>query len=169
MTAHMQRPWPTLRALVAVLLLAAAGPVSAHAEIEAVDPPRDALLDVAPQRVRLVFSEPVETRFSLFKVYPLASTSLDAADLAEPDFLRLNGMAASLVPEALSVRDDADVRADRGLTDAAVRSADVTMALAPDLPPGAYVVMWRVLAIDGHTTQGHSVFVVRVPGQDDAE
>jgi len=167
--ARMQRRRTTLRALAAAVLLTAARPALAHAEIETVDPPRDALLDVAPLRIRLVFGEPVETRFSLFKVYPLASASLGAADLVDPDFLRLNGLAAALVPGALSARDDADVRVDRGLIDTADRSADVTVALAPDLPVGAYVVMWRVLAIDGHTTQGHAVFVVRAPAQGEAE
>ncbi|WP_081439952.1 copper resistance protein CopC [Meiothermus ruber] len=36
----------------------------------------------------------------------------------------------------------------------------MVIALRPGLGPGVYVVLWRVLSVDSHTTQGFFVFVV---------
>lgn len=146
--------------LVLVLLLLAAGPAFAHADYLSSDPPRDAVLETAPAEVKITWTEPVETRFSIFKVYPLEHPSLDDEALAEPDFLRLNGLAGLLVAEVLQLRDDEDARADLGPIDPEPNTAQIALRLEPDLGPGAYVVMWRVLATDTHPTQGYFVFVV---------
>lgn len=49
---------------------------------------------------------------------------------------------------------------DAGLKTQARTAENVLIALKPDLGPGAYVVLWRVLSVDSHTTQGFFVFVV---------
>ena len=153
-----------LRSLALVLLLLAVGPALAHADYLASDPPRDAVLAAPPTQVELTYTEPAETRFSVFKVYRLDHPTLDDATLAQPDFLRLNGLAGLLVADVLQLRGDEEARADLGLVDPEPRTDRVVLALKPDLADGAYVVMWRVLATDTHPTQGHFVFVVSPDG-----
>ena len=98
--------------------------------------------------MKLVFTEPVEVRASIFKVYPLE---------ADDDPLRLRAQAARLVDEVLQVRGDENRRADDGLVPAGHESAEIQIVLPDDLPPGPYVVMWRVLSVDAHYV-GHYVF-----------
>jgi methionine-rich copper-binding protein CopC len=142
--------------VLAVLLF---GTVHAHAYLLEADPAPFAVVS-APSEVTLQFTEPVEIRFSLFKVYPLeADLPEDLATLSEREQRRLNGLAGALVNEVLMLRDDAEARSDAGLlTDARIADS-VTLALK-DLTPGAYVVMWRVLSIDTHITQDFFVFFV---------
>lgn len=148
------------RVVLSMAVLLGGAPVLAHAEYESSDPPRNAVLEEMPEEVGLVFTEPVETRFSIFKVYPLEHESLDADALADPGFLRLNGLAAALVSDVLTVRGDEERRVDAGLVAGEDRRREIGILLEPESPPGAYVVMWRALAVDGHTTQGYFVFVV---------
>ncbi|TMI77942.1 MAG: copper resistance protein CopC, partial [Bacillati bacterium ANGP1] len=49
-------------------------------------------------------------------------------------------------------------RSDAGVANTTRTSGDIVLRLK-DLGPGAYVVMWRVLSVDTHTTQGSFVFV----------
>jgi methionine-rich copper-binding protein CopC len=134
-----------------ILVLLWTGVAAGHAYLQTADPGEDAIVRTPPREVRLAFTEPVEVRFSIFKVYPLR---------AEPgwDQRRLNGAAGLLVSEVLRKRDDEAVRADAGLATPARTSARVVLRVKADLRPGAYVVMWRVLSIDTHTTQGFYVF-----------
>lgn len=140
-------------ALAVVLALGAAlsvsSAVAAHAFLDESVPARDAVVDVLPETVKLVFTEPVEVRASIFKVYPLE---------ADDDPLRLRAQAARLVDEVLQVRGDENRRADDGLVPAGRESAEIQIVLPDDLPPGPYVVMWRVLSVDTHITWGHYVF-----------
>lgn len=54
--------------------------VLAHAELRQATPAQNSIVDTLPSEVTLVFSEPVELRFSLFKVYKLDGTAvLEAA------------------------------------------------------------------------------------------
>jgi methionine-rich copper-binding protein CopC len=152
------RFWRRLATLL--LLLLAAGVALAHADYESSAPDRDAVLEAPPAEVRVTFTEAVETRFSIFKVYPLELPPSADMIVADPDFLRLNGLAGLVVADVLQLRDDDEARADKGLVDPPARTNDVTLELRPDLTPGAYVVMWRVLAADTHPTQGYFVFVV---------
>jgi methionine-rich copper-binding protein CopC len=92
----------------------------------------------------------VEVPFSTFKVYPLTSD--------EEDPVRLRAAASALVQQVLNLRNDAAQRADEGVTTQARISAEINIALKKELPPGRYVVMWRVLSIDTHTTTGFFVF-----------
>lgn len=130
---------------------------NAHAELITSDPAAESRLTTAPELVTLEFTEPVETKFSIFKVYQL-DAEVDMA--AENAWQRLNGLAGALVSEVLTSRDDADAmaRVDAGLTGAAARTDSVVIGLKSELPAGTYVVMWRVLSIDTHTTQGFAVF-----------
>lgn len=154
----------TICRVAPVLLLFVVGLAFAHADYLSSEPPRETVLDGVPAEVQVTYTEPVETRFSIFKVYPLEHPSLDESALSNPDFLRLNGLAGLLVADVLQRRDDADARADLGLMDPEPRTAAISLRLKPDLGPGAYVVMWRVLAADTHPTQGYFVFVVAPEG-----
>jgi methionine-rich copper-binding protein CopC len=60
----------------------------------------------------------------------------------------------------LTKRGDEAARADAGVTTTARTSTDISLRLKPDSPPGVYAVMWRVLSVDTHTTQGFHVFIV---------
>lgn len=154
-------------ALVFLVLALPTAAASAHAQLESSAPQKDATLDVAPTQVTLHFTERVQTPFSIFKVYALGpdqasseAGQVDAPPLAGSEALRINALAGELVNDVLMKRDDkdADARVDAGLGDTPSTSPDVTISLRPDLPPGDYVVMWRVLSEDTHTTQGYVVF-----------
>lgn len=142
-------------------LLLGVGSALAHAELKSVSPERDAVLGEAPGEVVLEFTEPAEVRFSTFKVYALdADVDLSAENATQ----RLNGLAGQLVGEVLTTREDTGARVDTGVTPAGGQSESVTLALPEELPAGPYVVMWRVLSVDTHTTQGFYVFQYQPEG-----
>ena len=131
----------------------------AHADLISSDPEAGSLLTEAPAQVVLNYSEPVEVPFSIFKVYRLdADVDLEADNAQQ----RLNGLAAQLMNEVLELRDDADAadRADASLETEGATVDEVTFVLQDELPDGHYVVMWRVLSIDTHVTQGFFTFSV---------
>ncbi|MDR7521638.1 MAG: copper resistance protein CopC [Armatimonadota bacterium] len=150
----MRGSFPETVLVGAALALLGAGAAAAHAYLRAAEPAEDSTVAVAPSEVRLVFSEPIEVRFSTFKVYRVP---------ADPgwDRRRLNAAAGALVSEVLRRRGDEADRADAGLATAARTTTTVTLRLRPHLAPGAYAVMWRVLSIDTHVTQGFYVFRIR--------
>jgi methionine-rich copper-binding protein CopC len=141
-----------------VLLSLLAGAVLAHADLEEIVPGRDAVLTEAPEVVVLTFTEPAVTKFSIFKVYPLPP----GGELPEGTdaLLERNGRAAALVNRVLQERADEADRADAGLLTADAESAEIIIRLKDDLEPGDYVVMWRVLSVDTHSTSGFSVFTL---------
>lgn len=49
-------------------------------------------------------------------------------------------------------------RVDEGLANEERRSEQVVINLQEELSPGVYVVMWRILSIDTHATEGFFVF-----------
>ncbi len=153
------------RALLSLVAVGATGLAVAHSEWSAGSPPPNAVLDEAPTQVVLTFTEPIETRFSVFKVYSLtADVTTGGGDvLASDEASRLDALAVALVDEVLTARGDEGERVDTGLVDTTDQADRVTLALEPDLPPGAYVVMWSVLAEDTHAMQGHYVIVVSTP------
>ena len=62
----------------------------------------------------------------------------------------------------MQVFDDTRQRVDAG--DSRVDEADrsvLTVSLKPALPPGPYVVKWRVLSVDTHITEGDFTFKVK--------
>lgn len=150
-----------MKSLFFALTLALAGVGGAHAELASSTPSAGAVLESSPAEVSLTFTEAVEVRFSTFKVYALG-TDVDPDDTdAEA---RLNGLAAQLVSEVLDAPEDTDARADLGADPSAGEAArtaeEVILALEPELAAGVYVVMWRVLAVDTHPTQGFFTFRV---------
>ena len=143
----------------------------AHADLASASPEQNAVLSEPPSEVVLTYTEAVEVRFSMFKVYALEV----AGDLSEPqDRLRINAAAGALMSEALDAEDDTEEdaeedtegnaasRADTGVLTEARTSDMVTLALGTlesgALEPGFYVVMWRVLSVDTHTSTGSFVF-----------
>ncbi|GIW24028.1 copper resistance CopC family protein [Meiothermus sp.] len=128
----------------------------AHAEYRSSTPAAGASVKAAPQTVVINFSEAVEVRLSTFKVYPLG-----APPEAWGSSTRLRRLAQPLVRQVLLLRGDAARRVDAGVTTTARTSKTVTLALKPGLRPGAYVVMWKNLGVDGHTETDFFVFVYK--------
>lgn len=95
--------------------------------------------------------EAVEVRFSIFKVYPLETS---------PELSRreLTAAAEALIEEVLELRDDDEARMDTGVVTEERTTPTITLSLREDLEPGSYLVMWRALSIDGHTTEGFIIF-----------
>lgn len=120
-----------------------------HAHLRQASPAQGATVTETPTEVRLTFSEPVEVGFSTFKVYPIAPADDEGA---------LREAARQLMGEVLHARDDADARADAGVAEGSRTSADIVIVLKEDLEPGPYVVMWRVLSVDTHVTEGFYTF-----------
>ena len=139
---------PKFPALLTALLLSVA---AAHSELEKATPAEDAKVS-APKAVELSFGEPLELRFSTFKVYPLGVTG---------NTLKVNGAAGALKTRVLSAKNDDAARADLGLSTTGRTATSVTLPLKPNLVKGAYVVMWKVLSVDTHATDGYYVFYVR--------
>ena len=139
------------------LALLLGGLAFAHAELITSEPAANTTVTAELTGVTLKFTEPLETKFSIFKAYRLDAAVDMSADNA---WQRINGLAGALVSEVLTSRTDGDAeaRVDTGLKAADARSAEVVIDLKQDLQPGLYVVMWRVLSIDTHTTQGFTVF-----------
>jgi methionine-rich copper-binding protein CopC len=120
--------------LILLLALAAAPGAWAHARLVRADPKSGAELSTAPKRIELWFNELLEDGFNTVKIFP-------AADVAAE---RKRNFA----------RDKPQVdRADR---------THVIVELTP-LPPGEYIIEWRVLSRDGHSAPGRSTFRVRTP------
>lgn len=138
------------------LVLLWTGVAAAHAYLKASDPPEETTINAAPTAVRLIFTEPVEIRFSIFKVYRL---DIDPG----MEMRRVNAAAGALMSNVLQKRGDEAERADAGVDAASRTTTDVAIKLKPELKAGSYVVMWRVLSIDTHTTQGFFVFTLARP------
>ncbi len=128
----------------------------AHAEYRSSTPAANTTVRVAPQTVVIHFTEAVEVRLSTFKVYPLG-----APPEAWGSSSRLRRLAAPLVRQVLLLRNDGARRVDAGVTTTARTSKSVTLTLKPGLAPGAYVVMWKNLGVDGHTESDFFVFVYK--------
>lgn len=143
-----------MRWYVSLLLLVA--PVFAHAEYKSSTPPANATLRAMPRSVTINFSEAVEVRLSSFKVY-----LLEAPPEALGNFTQLRRLARSLVQQVLPLRNDTARRVDAGVSTTARTSKSVTVSLKPGLKPGAYVVMWKNLGVDGHTETDFFVFVYK--------
>ncbi|MGK0619188.1 copper resistance CopC family protein [Meiothermus cerbereus] len=137
-------------------MLVLLGPVLAHTEYKSSTPAANSTVKGMPQAVVIRFSEAVEVRLSTFKVYPL-----EAPPEVWGSATRLRQLAQPLVRRVLLLKNDAARRADAGLATTAHTSQTVTLVLKPGLKPGAYVVMWKNLAVDGHTQSDFFVFVYR--------
>lgn len=145
--------WRTGGVVLLVLsfgLLLAQG-AAAHAHLQRATPAQESDVRRPIDQVTLTFSEPVEVLFSTFKVYALEP---------KEDVLATKAAASQLVSQVLTVRNDTrdPRRVDKGFSPARGISSEVTIGLKDELDPGVYVVMWRVLSIDTHTTSGFYIF-----------
>jgi len=142
-----------------VLMLALAVLAFAHAHLTASTPADGAVLDSAPSNVALTFTEAVQKRFSLFAVVPLQVPAV-TNESAKEHSQRTYGLAAQLADSVMAAGGKVKDRVNAGLADASGASKDVTITLQDKLPAGTYVVVWRVLSVDTHVTQGIVVFTV---------
>ena len=134
------------------LALAFASHGLAHAYLETSVPEGGTTIDTMPTEIVLTLSEAVELRFSTFKVVRLEDAPADRRALLEA--------AGALLEEVLPLRDDEELRADTGVLHEDSTSAVIRIGMKEDLPPGTYVVMWRVLSVDTHTSEDLTVFHV---------
>jgi copper resistance protein C len=124
----------------------------AHANLES-STPEDGSTVTGLETVNLTFTENVQIAFSFFKVYKLAEEG-SLEDNQEK--LRLNGLAGQLL-SMISEEGDETERADAGLLTEG-SSKTIELELKGDLAPGIYALMWRVLSVDTHVTQGFILF-----------
>ncbi|GGR57921.1 hypothetical protein GCM10008959_19530 [Deinococcus seoulensis] len=112
----------------------------AHTEVTSVTPP-DRSVVAAPKVVTLKFSEPIELRFSTFRVMavPAGKTASVAAALALAEKAD-SGKLASLPLKGVTL------------------ASQVTVPLKPRLKAGAYVIAWKILSEDGHPVTAFSTF-----------
>lgn len=137
MTPNFQVSWRA-----ALILLATLSPSAlAHTEVTSVTPASRSVV-AAPRTVTLMFSEPVELRFSTFRVMavPAGKTPSVAAALA------------------LDAKADPARLASLPLTGGASLAARVSLPLKPGLKAGPYVIAWKILSEDGHPVTGYSTF-----------
>ncbi len=69
---------------VALLALAAAPVAAAHSSVSATQPANDAVVQEAPDRVSVIYTEPVETAFGALRVYDSAARRVDTGELLRP-------------------------------------------------------------------------------------
>ena len=152
----LRRRWLAYGLVVACVTLGGVSRASAHAFLNASVPSADSTVTTHLTEVTLSYSQPVEIRFSIFKVYKVNAAS-------GADMKALHAAADSLVSADLLKRADEADRSDAGVTNTTRTSADIVVRLKT-LDPGAYVLMWHVLSVDTHTTQGSFVFVYTPSG-----
>ena len=126
--------------LFAALLL---GSAAAHTEITKLTPAAGSTV-AAPKMISVELNEPVNLRFSSFKVYALP-VGMDAAKFAIAK---------------MKLKDDASARADTAQSYKGM-AAKLEVALKPDLKPGNYELMWHLLSDDGHPVSGQAVFTIK--------
>lgn len=145
------------RFAAALVVPALAVVAAAHAYLDASQPAANAVVAGPVTAVTLTFSERVEVAFSSFKVYAFEAAVDMTADDAD---MRLNALAALVVSEFNGTTTDGDGLVPSSSASPAGDTSTVVLTLEEPLPPGHYVVMWRVLSADTHVLDGHVVFTV---------
>jgi methionine-rich copper-binding protein CopC len=123
-----------LAAMVCAIALAVAPAALAHARLVKSAPADKAVLAGAPARVELWFNELLDQGFHSLEVIPAAQ---------------------------LKAKQRENFAEGKPVIDARDRTR-VSVALKP-LPPGDYVIEWRVLSRDGHSAPGRLKFTVKAP------
>lgn len=80
----IRRRWIMLPGLLALFLVLLPAVVSAHTELVSSEPAADALLATPPERVRLLFSEPIEPDFFALEVYSEERVRVDTGNAQVP-------------------------------------------------------------------------------------
>ncbi|MCC5872439.1 MAG: copper resistance protein CopC [Gammaproteobacteria bacterium] len=106
-----------------------------HARLTDSSPAEGGTLSADPATVSLIFSEPLQPRFSDFALHFLGEEA-----------------------EAAGTRDN---RLPRQAPEVDPSRSRVEVALPTDASPGWYLLDWEVLAEDGHTTSGKLRFEFR--------
>ena len=120
--------------LVVILTLACAPGAWAHARLLRSEPKAGAELTAAPKQIDLWFNELLEDGFNTVTVIP----------------------AAEIIAEKKT-----NFAKDKPVVDPRDHT-HLTVKLQP-LPPGEYILEWRVLSRDGHSAPGRATFRVRTP------
>lgn len=138
--------------ILATIMVAGIGPglVLAHSNLVALSIKDGTTVRIMPKTITLEFSEAVEVGFSRFKLLALEPkiNSLKTA----------NAAADAMLESALEKRDDEAARADDGLQNAPAVAAKLEVKLKAKLPEGWYVMMWKVLSVDTHSSSDCFVF-----------
>lgn len=121
-----------LPSLLVALMMLGNSPVLAHARLTRSNPKDKAELKEAPAQVEIWFNELLDEGFNYIEVYPAAEVN----QKKRTNFVK---------------------------GEPAVDKADRTHLVArlKELPPGQYVVEYRVLSLDGHTAPGRVKFTVK--------
>ena len=121
-----------IRLVIVLAIALAAAPMEAlaHARMIRSSPTADGVTQ-SPQMVELWFNELLDSKFNSIVVYPAAE--------------------ASVKKHAILTQGDATVDPKD--------KTHLTIAVKP-LPPGEYMVEWRVLSLDGHSAPGRFKFRV---------
>ena len=135
-----------MKHLVWLALIFASSLGLAHSYLIGSSPRLGQTVRVMPKTVLLEFSEALEVNFSSFKVYALPASS-------DPQ-----KAATELSAKVLPLKNDGESRADLGLLSQVSPAAKLELKLKEKLPSGWYVVMYRVLSVDGHITTGQFAF-----------
>jgi len=114
------------------LLIAGVPATWAHARLLRAEPAKGASVSPAPKQIDLWFNELLEDGFNTVTVFPEAELS--------------------------SVEKHSNFAKGKPSVDGKDRT-HLTVKLDP-LPPGEYVIEWRVLSRDGHSAPGRSTFHV---------
>lgn len=101
----------------------------AHATLIRAEPAADTQVSQVPSEIRLWFSESIEHRFSHIAVHRARR------DTATGEFQILE-------------------RVNAGLSSGPGVTRELAVKLPETLPPGLYLVQWKVLSIDSHRTTG---------------
>ena len=149
--------------LVLITFGVAPGIALGHAYLETSDPATGATLQAAPEEVTLTFSEPLELRFSTFKVAPLETDATDPREIK----LAAQDLKAEVLGDEGHHGDEPSDISETGaqpamnvevLTNGRM-AREVTLGVG-DLSPGTYVVMWRLLSADTHASDDFITFTV---------
>lgn len=128
---------------IALLLVLGLSSALAHTAVTAVTPAMNATV-APPRRVQLRFSEPIELRFSTFRV------------MAVPAGMAPQAAAAAALAEKADSAKVVSLPLER-----AALAAQLGLPLKPGLKAGTYVVAWKILSEDGHPVTGFSTFKVQ--------
>jgi copper resistance protein C len=152
MPTHMCKRTLLTAAVGLLLTLGLVQPGYSHAHLVQAEPAEGAVVPAVPETLRLVFSEPVEIGFSRFALVTFATDA--PPDDAERRRLT-EGLRDGTLPDAAIALEPADTGA----------AAEVALTPANELAPGMQVVLWRVLSVDGHHTQGSFAFTFAPSGE----
>jgi methionine-rich copper-binding protein CopC len=145
-----------LLTLIALGALATTTPAWSHATLTRIDTHGS---DTAAT-LTLTFDGGIEVRFSQFALLPLTLSAEAEAALADHDPTRANAIAAK---EAASFRRGAATPLPDCHAAAGAHRHHVTITCRDGLPPGAYVLVVDVLALDGHLTRDHRLLLIPPP------